>query len=70
MLYLGFVFAWGIDVTADVLKGIKLYETATEKGPAEAHFHLGFMYYFGVGVEQEFEKAVELYHRAIEQVIT
>jgi TPR repeat protein len=67
MLYLGFAFAWGIDVAAEFSKAIKLYEAAAEKGYAEAYFHLGFMYYFGLGVKQEFESAAKLYCKAIEQ---
>jgi len=67
MLYLGFAFAWGIDVATDVSKTIKFYEAAAEKGLADANFHLGFMYYFGFGVNQDFEKAAKLYRKAIEQ---
>jgi TPR repeat protein len=66
-LYLGFAYAWGIDVPVDALKAIKLYETAAEKGLGDAHFHLGFMHYFGIGVKQEFEQAVKCYRKAIDQ---
>jgi TPR repeat protein len=66
-LYLGFAYAWGIDVPVDVLKAIKLYEAAAEKGLSDALFHLGFMHYFGIGVKQDFELAVKCYRKAIDQ---
>ena len=55
--FIGSMYEDGVIVTQDHAEAVKWYQTAAEKGVAEAQVNLGFRYAIGQGVPQDLVRA-------------
>lgn len=67
-LHLGVQFESGVDKPKDLAEARKWYESAAEKGNAEAQHHLGRFYEDGLGgLTPDLKKAIEWYEKSADQ---
>jgi len=62
--HLGNMYALGVGVEKDQIRGIKLYEEAANAGEEMGQFSLGYSYDNGLGVEKDAAKAARWYKLA------
>ena len=57
----------GHGVAADPIRATELFQSAANKGEADAQNHIGWLYYQGNGVAQDYAQAMSWYRKAANQ---